>query len=66
MWRSILIYLFRLSKNSSTVEQPVYINRNAYYNGAEPFERETERVVADHFNPEIKIIEEEKRRKLKD
>lgn len=40
------------------VEQPVYINRNAYYNGAESFERESERVVAPHFNPEIKIIEE--------
>jgi alpha-L-arabinofuranosidase len=40
------------------VEQPVYINRNAYYNGAESFERESERVVAQHFNPEIKISEE--------
>ncbi|MDC3417627.1 right-handed parallel beta-helix repeat-containing protein [Aquibacillus salsiterrae] len=40
------------------VEQPVYINRNAYYNGAESFERENERVVADNFNPEIQIIEE--------
>jgi alpha-L-arabinofuranosidase len=40
------------------VEQPVYINHNAYYNGAESFERETERVVANHFNPEIIIIEE--------
>ncbi|MFC5713655.1 right-handed parallel beta-helix repeat-containing protein [Thalassorhabdus alkalitolerans] len=40
------------------VEQPVYINRNAYYHGAESFERETERVIADNFNPEIKISEE--------
>lgn len=40
------------------VEQPVYINRNAYFNGAESFERENEKAVADNFNPEIKIIEE--------
>jgi hypothetical protein len=40
------------------VEQPVYINCNAYYNGAESFERENESAVADNFNPEITIIEE--------
>ncbi|GAE26874.1 hypothetical protein JCM9140_2979 [Halalkalibacter wakoensis JCM 9140] len=40
------------------IGQPVYINRNAYYNGAESFERETERVIANDFNPEINIIEE--------
>lgn len=40
------------------VEQPVYINRNAYLNGAEPFEREEERLVEDTFNPSLKIVEE--------
>ncbi|WP_416150037.1 right-handed parallel beta-helix repeat-containing protein [Salipaludibacillus sp. HK11] len=40
------------------VEQPVYINNNAYYNGAESFERENETIVADDFNPELRIIEE--------
>lgn len=41
-----------------SVEQPVYINRNAYYNGAKAFDRENENVVANDFNPEIKIVEE--------
>jgi alpha-L-arabinofuranosidase len=41
-----------------SVSQPVYINRNAYYYGANSFERENERVVADHFNPDIKLIED--------
>ncbi|WP_312096150.1 right-handed parallel beta-helix repeat-containing protein [Niallia sp.] len=40
------------------VEQPVYINRNTYLNGAEPFEREEERLVEDTFNPNLSIVEE--------
>lgn len=40
------------------VEQPVYINQNAYFNGAVPFEGEDEKLVFDQFNPELSIIEE--------
>ncbi|MBU9722344.1 MULTISPECIES: right-handed parallel beta-helix repeat-containing protein [Bacillaceae] len=40
------------------VEQPVYINKNAYFNGAVQFEREKENIVSDEFNPNIRIIEE--------
>ncbi|CAI9390524.1 MULTISPECIES: right-handed parallel beta-helix repeat-containing protein [Bacillaceae] len=40
------------------VEQPVYIKRNAYLNGARPFEREEEKLVEDTFNPSLKIVEE--------
>ncbi|WP_053362736.1 right-handed parallel beta-helix repeat-containing protein [Bacillus sp. FJAT-27251] len=40
------------------VEQPVYINHNAYFNGAEPFEREQENLVMNSFNPALQIIEE--------
>lgn len=39
------------------VEQPVYINQNAYLNGAKPFDREETNLVSDH-NPEIKLVEE--------
>ncbi|MER2063404.1 MAG: hypothetical protein ABS873_02020, partial [Alkalibacterium sp.] len=39
------------------VEQPVYINQNAYLNGANPFDREEDNLVAAH-DPEIKIVEE--------
>lgn len=41
----------------NVVEQPVYINQNAYLNGALPFDREEENIVSD-FNPELKISEE--------
>ncbi|SHN26943.1 right-handed parallel beta-helix repeat-containing protein [Gracilibacillus kekensis] len=41
-----------------SIEQPVYINKNAYFNGAEPFDQENENIVRDDFNPNIKIIEE--------
>lgn len=41
-----------------SVEQPVYINRNAYYNGAEAFEKEQENMVEKTFNPGLEIIEE--------
>ena len=40
------------------VEQPVYINRNAYLHGAEAFEREEEKLEATDFNPDLKIIED--------
>lgn len=41
-----------------SVELPAYINCNAYYNGAESFDKETEKAVAKTFNPNIQIIEE--------
>ncbi|WP_270165605.1 right-handed parallel beta-helix repeat-containing protein [Paenibacillus sp. SYP-B4298] len=40
------------------VEQPVYINNNAYFNGAEPFQREPEKLVESSFNPNFSIIEQ--------
>lgn len=40
------------------VEQPVYINNNMYLNGAEPFERETDKLVDYNFNPNVSIVEE--------
>ena len=40
------------------VEQPVYINRNVYLNGANPYDREQENVVLPSFNPRWEIIEE--------
>ncbi|MBB6451322.1 hypothetical protein HNR44_003329 [Geomicrobium halophilum] len=40
------------------VEQPVYINNNAYFNGAKAFDRENDNLVADSFNPEFSIAEE--------
>ncbi|MGF7398170.1 right-handed parallel beta-helix repeat-containing protein [Thermoanaerobacterium thermosaccharolyticum] len=39
------------------VEQPVYINKNAYFNGAEPFEREKDKLVDREFDPKFSIIE---------
>lgn len=40
------------------VLQPVYINENAYLNGAKPFEREETFYISSQ-NPEIRILEEE-------
>lgn len=40
------------------VEQPVYINHNAYFKGAEAFERENEKLEATNFNPNLEIVEE--------
>ncbi|MRH43565.1 hypothetical protein GH741_12830 [Aquibacillus halophilus] len=40
------------------IEQPVYINHNAYLNGANSFDREKENVVAADFNPNLEIIED--------
>ncbi|TVP90003.1 right-handed parallel beta-helix repeat-containing protein [Alkalibacterium sp.] len=41
----------------NVVEQPVYINNNAYLNGAQAFEREDNNLVTDH-DPEFKIVDE--------
>ncbi|WP_423189288.1 right-handed parallel beta-helix repeat-containing protein [Alkalibacterium sp. f15] len=41
----------------NVVEQPVYINNNAYLNGALPFDREEMNLVSEH-DPKIKITEE--------
>ncbi|QKS73367.1 right-handed parallel beta-helix repeat-containing protein [Paenalkalicoccus suaedae] len=41
------------------IEQPVYINRNAYYNGAQAFDHETENHVEADVNPAISIVEQE-------
>ncbi|MCC5895569.1 MAG: right-handed parallel beta-helix repeat-containing protein [Alkalibacterium sp.] len=41
----------------NVVEQPVYVNKNAYLNGAVPFDKEKDNLVSD-FNPKIKISEE--------
>ncbi len=40
------------------VEQPVYINHNAYFKGAKAFERENEKLEATNFNPNLEIVEE--------
>ncbi|MDE4543304.1 right-handed parallel beta-helix repeat-containing protein [Thermoanaerobacterium sp. R66] len=40
------------------VEQPVYINKNAYFNGAEPFEKEKDNLVKKDFDPKLAIIDE--------
>ncbi|MEG6566723.1 right-handed parallel beta-helix repeat-containing protein [Thermoanaerobacterium saccharolyticum] len=40
------------------VEQPVYINKNAYFNGAEPFEREKDNLVKKDFDTKLAIIDE--------
>lgn len=39
------------------VEQPVYINKNVYFNGAEPFEREKDKLVDKDFDPKLTIID---------
>lgn len=40
------------------VEQPVYISGNAYFNGAEGFDREKEAYTDKAFDPCVKILEE--------
>ncbi|MEK4670071.1 right-handed parallel beta-helix repeat-containing protein [Niallia sp. FSL R7-0271] len=40
------------------VEQPVYINNNAYINGAKPFNKELEKLEVEKFNTSLKVIEE--------
>lgn len=41
------------------VEQPVYINRNMYLNGAISYEDEKNKLVKNDFSPEINILEKE-------
>jgi hypothetical protein len=40
------------------VEQPVYISGNAYFNGAEGFDREKDGYTGKEFDPGVKIHEE--------
>ncbi|MBE5966455.1 MAG: right-handed parallel beta-helix repeat-containing protein [Lachnospiraceae bacterium] len=40
------------------IEQPVYINHNAYLHGAKPFEREQEKLVVKDFDPKFNIIDQ--------
>jgi alpha-L-arabinofuranosidase len=40
-----------------SVKQPVYINNNAYLNGAEPFEKETDKLVDEGFDPKLCMID---------
>ncbi|MFC5469090.1 hypothetical protein ACFPPD_10185 [Cohnella suwonensis] len=40
------------------VEQPVYINNNAYFHGAQPFERENDKLVENGFAPNLTIIDQ--------
>ncbi len=42
------------------VEQPVYINKNAYFNEAYSFAQEKENLYLENFDPEVEIIEEGK------
>lgn len=39
------------------VEQPVYINNNAYFNGAEPFEKENDKLIEKSFDPNLQVID---------
>lgn len=41
----------------ASVEQPVYVNNNIYFNGAQAFEREKQNFVDENFDPKLKIIE---------
>lgn len=40
------------------VEQPMFINNNAYLNGAEPFERENVKLVEESFDPDFFIVDQ--------
>jgi hypothetical protein len=40
------------------VEQPVYINSNAYFNGAEAFEKENDKLIEQSFDPNPQIFED--------
>jgi hypothetical protein len=42
------------------VEQPVYISANAYFNGAEGFNREKDGYTDKRFDPNVKIVEDGK------
>lgn len=57
-------YIEKVNKRSGDLEefelvkQPVYIDNNAYFNGAEAFEKENYNLVCKSFNPNFHIIEE--------
>lgn len=40
------------------VKLPVWMNGNVYYNGANPSAKDTNMLIEQEFNPEIKLIEE--------
>jgi hypothetical protein len=40
----------------SEVEEPVYINKNVYLNGARAFDRESENLLMPEFDPGVKVI----------
>ncbi|WP_440898038.1 right-handed parallel beta-helix repeat-containing protein [Amphibacillus sp. Q70] len=42
----------------ATVEQPVYINRNAYLNGAEAYESEEDNWIDAKFDPQFEIVDQ--------
>lgn len=46
------------NESFNLVEQPVYISNNAYFAGAEPFEREEEKFVDNNFQPNFSIVED--------
>lgn len=46
-------------RSFNLVQQPVYINDNAYINGAKAFEREANKLTVDGFDPAVAILEEE-------
>src|SRR5699024_5559203 len=41
------------------IEQPVFINNNAYLNGAKPYDREQDNYENGSFDPELTIVEDE-------
>ena len=41
------------------VDQPVYINNNAYFNGAQPFEREEDRLLVEDKGASFEIVEQD-------
>jgi alpha-N-arabinofuranosidase len=41
------------------VEQPVYINNNAYYKGAQSFDRENDKTLDENFDPKVQIKKED-------
>src|SRR5699024_10112678 len=40
-------------------KQPVYVNRNAYFNGAKAFSKEEDNYISKESNPRIKLVEED-------
>jgi len=42
------------------IEQPVYINKNLYLNGAKSFKKEEDMIELNSFNPKVEIVEDKK------